>query len=863
MSSKIVNYNSTSRKPSTMDSVIDCNGAGLDLIQNRIESLNSKMDKLINIQEKVLNRLDGMSQDIDSIERDMETLKLDKEEIHIPARARTLPPALAQTQGTGMGGEVREMCQEISSIMTVLDQRSEKQAEKLDGMEKLVLSIHQVIRFIGETMKSPRVMEMMFMGPAARKASKSKDLKMKTTSTKATKGTQGMINPACERKPSTPETTHSNKTTKLHGPKNFLANSKPPGNFPKDHKKKDGKEKSGLKAQKKKKPPDTADTISLRKQVLLLEEVQKLNRENAERSSSSGHKQQQHLTPDGFLDLEAGSGGASEGSLSPNLLDFILEGPKAPVTEEESLSEEEAAGDGLKVEERKEEEVVKKEEKEDHLNESKEEEKKEELLKTTEKPEEDRRLEEKEGEKEKEGDTTLSKGPSEAVDMSVKDIPSLPTSPEAPGDTNSIPENCEDHNKSASSLSLEAAKQDQMEEGGTSSKRRVMEEDLGVEDHKKSRVEEGEEEEREGERKEEEEAEGPEDEGRSVFKAYGVDIRVELKKRLGKDQATEVKQSTGEPFFIDKSPPPPAPFNHRIVSAKPNQINNFYTINRVEILGGGRFGQVHKCMENSSGLTLASKIIKARSPKEKEMVKNEITVMNQLDHANLIQLYAAYESRNDIILVLEYVDGGELFDRIIDENYTLMELDTVMFIRQICEGLQHMHKMYILHLDLKPENILCVSRVTNKIKIIDFGLARKYKPREKLRVNFGTPEFLAPEVVNYDFVSFNTDMWSLGVITYMLLSGLCPFLGDNNPETLNNILACQWNFDEEEFTDISEEAKDFISKLLIVNKSWRIGASEALRHPWLSDPVLHHRLHEKKNMCNRSRRSSCIPITDS
>ncbi|KTF79644.1 hypothetical protein cypCar_00044173 [Cyprinus carpio] len=142
--------------------------------------------------------------------------------------------------------------------------------------------------------------------------------------------------------------------------------------------------------------------------------------------------------------------------------------------------------------------------------------------------------------------------------------------------------------------------------------------------------------------------------------------------------------------------------------------------------------------------------------------------MNQLDHANLIQLYAAYESRNDVILVLEYVDGGELFDRIIDENYKLKELDTVMFIRQICEGLRYMHKMYILHLDLKPENILCVSRVTNKVKIIDFGLARKYQPREKLRVNFGTPEFLSPEVVNYDFVSFNTDMWSLGVIAYML-----------------------------------------------------------------------------------------------
>uniref|UniRef100_A0A3B4GAW7 Myosin light chain kinase 3-like n=1 Tax=Pundamilia nyererei TaxID=303518 RepID=A0A3B4GAW7_9CICH len=296
---------------------------------------------------------------------------------------------------------------------------------------------------------------------------------------------------------------------------------------------------------------------------------------------------------------------------------------------------------------------------------------------------------------------------------------------------------------------------------------------------------------------------------------------------------------------LDTAPPPVAPFNHRIVSAKPNLITNFYTISWQEILGGGRFGQVHKCVENSSGLTLAAKVIKARSQKEREVVKNEIQVMNNLDHANLIKLYAAYESRNDIILVLEYVAGGELFDRIIDENHTLMELDAVLFIRQICDGLQHMHKMSILHLDLKPENILCVSRITNKVKIIDFGLARIYKPREKLRVNFGTPEFLAPEVINYDFVSFNTDMWSLGVITYMLLSGLCPFLGDDDNETLNNILACQWNFEEQEFVDTSEEAKDFISRLLIVNKSWRMGACEALRHPWLADPALHHRLHTK------------------
>ncbi|KAM8839168.1 uncharacterized protein mylk4a isoform 3-T4 [Synchiropus picturatus] len=372
------------------------------------------------------------------------------------------------------------------------------------------------------------------------------------------------------------------------------------------------------------------------------------------------------------------------------------------------------------------------------------------------------------------------------------------------------------------------------------------------------------------EKREDEDEEKLESEGWAVFRADGVELELDLKQKVEQrrqefdceDKSETREDDDAERYFIDTTPPPTAPFNHRIVSAKPNQISNFYTINWQEVLGGGRFGQVHKCVENSSGLTLAAKVIKARGQKEKEVVKNEIQVMNNLDHANLIQLYAAYESRNDIILVLEYVGGGELFDRIIDENYTLMELDAVVFIRQICEGLQHMHKMYILHLDLKPENILCVSRVTNKIKIIDFGLARIYKPREKLRVNFGTPEFLAPEVINYDFVSFNTDMWSLGVITYMLLSGLSPFLGDDDNQTLNNILACQWNFNEPEFMDTSEEAKDFISRLLLVNRNWRIGASEALRHPWLSDATLHHRLHTKKTMC-RSRRSSCVPTAES
>ncbi|XP_052012952.1 myosin light chain kinase family member 4 isoform X1 [Apodemus sylvaticus] len=362
-----------------------------------------------------------------------------------------------------------------------------------------------------------------------------------------------------------------------------------------------------------------------------------------------------------------------------------------------------------------------------------------------------------------------------------------------------------------------------------SSKRRVAEECFLSEDNKKSRIDVlsmGEE---------------------RTSRAEEAREASSLDERLQDRMAASREQDPAVP--LDDVPAPAAPFDHRIVMAKHTAVDSLYTVSKSEILGGGRFGQVHKCEEKATGLKLAAKIIKIRGAKDKEDVKNEISIMNQLDHVNLIQLYDAFESKHDIILVMEYVEGGELFDRIIDENCNLTELDTILFMKQICEGIRYMHQMYILHLDLKPENILCVNRDAKQIKIIDFGLARRYKPREKLKVNFGTPEFLAPEVVNYDFVSFPTDMWSVGVITYMLLSGLSPFLGDNDAETLTNILACRWDLEDEEFQDISEEAKEFISKLLIKEKSWRLSASEALKHPWLSDHKLHSRLSAQKN-CN-------------
>ncbi|XP_060119592.1 myosin light chain kinase 2, skeletal/cardiac muscle [Heteronotia binoei] len=224
-----------------------------------------------------------------------------------------------------------------------------------------------------------------------------------------------------------------------------------------------------------------------------------------------------------------------------------------------------------------------------------------------------------------------------------------------------------------------------------------------------------------------------------------------------------------DPFqILDDTPPPPAPFTHRIVNLRTADFKETYSVNTKEMLGGGKFGEVRICTVKETGLKLAVKSIKKQGPKDKEMAEVEIDVMNQLNHRNLIQLYDAIETPRDIMLFMEFVEGGELFERIIDEDYQLTEVDCMVFVRQICDGILFMHQMGVLHLDLKPENILCVTATGHMVKIIDFGLARRFNPSEKLKVNFGTPEFLSPEVVTYEQVSYTTDMWSMGVIAYML-----------------------------------------------------------------------------------------------
>ncbi|PWA24197.1 hypothetical protein CCH79_00016263 [Gambusia affinis] len=238
--------------------------------------------------------------------------------------------------------------------------------------------------------------------------------------------------------------------------------------------------------------------------------------------------------------------------------------------------------------------------------------------------------------------------------------------------------------------------------------------------------------------------------------------------------------------------------------------------------GFGQFAVVRRCRHRRTGTEYAAKFIKKRRNKSgrrgvaKEDIEREVTILKEIQHPNVITLHEVFESKAEVILILELVAGGELFD-FLAEKESLSEEEATQFLKQILDGVFYLHSKQIAHFDLKPENIMLLSRSVPhpRIKLIDFGLAHKIDFGNDFKNIFGTPEFVAPEVVNYEPLGLEADMWSIGVITYILLSGASPFLGDNKQETLANVSAVDYTFDEEFFSNTSALAKDFIKRLLI------------------------------------------------
>ncbi|CAG9317475.1 unnamed protein product [Blepharisma stoltei] len=252
-------------------------------------------------------------------------------------------------------------------------------------------------------------------------------------------------------------------------------------------------------------------------------------------------------------------------------------------------------------------------------------------------------------------------------------------------------------------------------------------------------------------------------------------------------------------------------------------------------LGDGAFGSVRKITHRVTGEARAVKTIHKktlRTEEERQTFFNEVSVLRALDHPNVLKLYEFYQDEKNYYLITELCNGGELFDRIIN-NGSFSEAVAAEYMRQILSVLAYCHERNIVHRDLKPENFLLDTPEPDaNLKVIDFGTAQFFTPGVQLTQKFGTPYYIAPEVLKKSYDE-RCDIWSAGVNMYIFLAGYPPFGGNTDEQILRRVAAGRYSYPSPEWDNISFEAKDLISKMLTFEPQRRISAREALNHPWM------------------------------
>ncbi|XP_004145991.1 CDPK-related kinase 6 [Cucumis sativus] len=259
-------------------------------------------------------------------------------------------------------------------------------------------------------------------------------------------------------------------------------------------------------------------------------------------------------------------------------------------------------------------------------------------------------------------------------------------------------------------------------------------------------------------------------------------------------------------------------------------------------VGRGHFGHTFWAKGkkgNLKGIPVAVKIIsksKMTSAVGIEDVRKEVKILKALSgHDNLVHFHDAFEDANNIYMVMELCEGGELLERIVSRGGKYPEQESKTIIVQILSVVAFCHLQGVVHRDLKPENFLFLKKEENTgLKVIDFGLSDFVKPDERLNDVVGSAYYVAPEVL-YRSYSFEADMWSIGVIAYILLCGGRPFWARTESGIFRSVLRADPNFDDSPWPTISAEAKDFVKRLLNKDHRKRMTAAQALTHPWLRD----------------------------
>ena len=264
-----------------------------------------------------------------------------------------------------------------------------------------------------------------------------------------------------------------------------------------------------------------------------------------------------------------------------------------------------------------------------------------------------------------------------------------------------------------------------------------------------------------------------------------------------------------------------------ISEAKKNPFNDY---KEKKLLGEGSFGKVYLVNHKIIGATRAMKIIqKVENIDENNIVEifNEINVLKKIDHPNIIKLFEFYFKDENYYLITEYCGGGELFELVNDTHFTEDQVAYIMY--QLFSAINYCHKMKIIHRDLKPENILLTKNNNNylDIKICDFGTSQIFKKGDIQKETIGSLYYVAPEVLKKNY-NFKCDLWSCGIIMYILLTRKLPFGGSTDEEIVSNIIYN--NYNHQRLTNCSFEAQELVSLLLDKNIDQRINAETALNH---------------------------------
>ena len=255
-------------------------------------------------------------------------------------------------------------------------------------------------------------------------------------------------------------------------------------------------------------------------------------------------------------------------------------------------------------------------------------------------------------------------------------------------------------------------------------------------------------------------------------------------------------------------------------------------------LGKGGYGKVYEVMNKKTKEIRACKHLSKLSIKNLEKFEREIEILRKADHPNIIKLYEIFESKRSFYLIMEECKGGEVFDRIIEhiqnkEMYS--EKNAAIILRQMMSAVEYCHNNGIAHRDLKPENLLYLnqgSEDNNSIKVIDFGLSQVISPNKKLKTKVGTAYYVSPEILQGSY-SEKCDIWSAGVILYILLSGDPPFNGPSDIAIYKKIAQMDFDFPEAKWANISDEAKDLI-KHMIAPENERYNARQVMEHKWMN-----------------------------